>query len=128
MVDEQHRRLFEIIKETDDLIHEQFLYDKYDQIMHLLSQLREYTTSHFQDEEALMARIGYPGLEAQKRAHSAFIEKLVEIDLSELDDIDDNQQAYLLELIQFLLSWLSNHILGADKKIGAYITEKGIQL
>ena len=121
MVDEQHRRLFEIIKETDDLIHEQFLYDKYDQIMHLLSQLREYTASHFQDEEALMARIGYPGLEAQKRAHSAFIEKLVEIDLSELDDIDDNQQAYLLELIQFLLSWLSNHILGADKKIGAYI-------
>ena len=128
MVDEQHRRLFEIIKETDDLIHEQFLYDKYDQIMHLLSQLREYTTSHFQDEEALMTRIGYPGLEAQKRAHSAFIEKLVEIDLSELDDIDDNQQAYLLELIQFLLSWLSNHIIGADKKIGAYITEKGIQL
>lgn len=127
MVDEQHRRLFEIIKETDDLIHEQFLYDKYDQIMHLLSQLREYTASHFQDEEALMARIGYPGLEAQKRAHSAFIEKLVEIDLSELDDIDDNQQAYLLELIQFLLSWLSNHILGADKKIGTYITEKGIQ-
>ena len=96
--------------------------------MHLLSQLREYTTSHFQDEEALMTRIGYPGLEAQKRAHSAFIEKLVEIDLSELDDIDDNQQAYLLELIQFLLSWLSNHILGADKKIGAYITEKGIQI
>ena len=75
-----------------------------------------------------MTRIGYPGLEAQKRAHSAFIEKLVEIDLSELDDIDDNQQAYLLELIQFLLSWLSNHILGADKKIGAYITEKGIQI
>ena len=60
MVDEQHRRLFEIIKETDDLIHEQFLYDKYDQIMHLLSQLREYTTSHFQDEEALMTRIGLP--------------------------------------------------------------------
>ena len=52
----------------------------------------------------------------------------MEIDLSELDDIDDNQQAYLLELIQFLLSWLSNHILGADKKIGAYITEKGIQI
>lgn len=122
-IDAQHRRLFEIIRETDTLIHEQFLYDKYDQIMQLLSELKEYTASHFQAEEALMERIGYPELESQKRAHSAFIEKLVEIDLSELCDIDDHQQAYLLELIRFLLGWLSNHILGSDKKIGEYLRE-----
>ena len=73
-----------------------------------------------------MERIGYPGLAAQKRAHSAFIEKLVEIDLSELDEIDDHQQAYLLELIQFLLGWLSNHILGSDKQIGEYMREQHI--
>lgn len=125
-VDEQHCRLFEIIRDTDALIHEQFLYDKYDQIMHLLGELKDYTASHFQDEEALMERIGYPGLAAQKRAHSAFIEKLVEIDLSELDEIDDHQQAYLLELIQFLLGWLSNHILGSDKQIGEYMREQHI--
>ena len=125
-VDEQHCRLFEIIRDTDALIHEQFLYDKYDQIMHLLGELKDYTASHFQDEEALMERIGYPGLAAQRRAHSAFIEKLVEIDLSELDEIDDHQQAYLLELIQFLLGWLSNHILGSDKQIGEYMREQHI--
>lgn len=35
--------------------------------------------------------------------------------------MDDNQQEYLINLIDFLLAWLSNHILGSDKKIGDYI-------
>ena len=32
LIDDEHRRLFEIIKETNDLIHEEFLHDKYDKI------------------------------------------------------------------------------------------------
>ena len=37
--------------------------------------------------------------------------------------MDNNQQTYLLELIQFLLGWLSNHIIGMDKKIAVYMDE-----
>ena len=70
-----------------------------------------------------MTRIQYPGLDAQKRAHSAFIERLVEIDLNDLDEMDDHQQEYLLDLIQFLLDWLTNHILACDQKIGEYMRE-----
>lgn len=73
-----------------------------------------------------MERIQYPGLAAQKRAHAAFVERLVEIDLSDLDNMDNNQQEYLNELIQFLLGWLSNHILASDKKIGEYIRQNNI--
>lgn len=128
LIDDEHRRLFEIIKETNDLIHEQLLHDKYDEIMRLLSELRDYTEFHFKDEEQLMERISYPGLPAQKRAHTSFVERLVEIDLSELDDMDDNQQEYLLDLIDYLLSWLSNHILGTDKKIGEFMRENNIDV
>ena len=71
-----------------------------------------------------MERIHYPELEAQKRAHTAFVERLVEIDLSDLDNMDDNQQDYLINLVDFLLSWLSNHILGSDMKIGEYMKKK----
>lgn len=123
LVDNEHRRLFEIIHDTNDLIHAELLHDKYDEIMRLLAELRDYTEVHFRDEEALMERIHYPELDAQKRAHTAFVERLVEIDLSELDDMDDNQQEYLIDLIQFLAGWLINHILGSDKKIGDYIRE-----
>ncbi len=126
LVDDEHRRLFEIIKDTNDVIHAELLHDKYDEIMRLLADLREYTEVHFHDEEELMKRIKYPKLDAQKRAHSAFVERLIEIDLSDLDAMDDNQQEYLTDLIQFLLSWLSNHILGMDKQIGVYMKEHGI--
>lgn len=123
LVDNEHRRLFEIIHDTNDLIHAELLHDKYDEIMRLLAELKDYTEVHFHDEEALMERIHYPELDAQKRAHTAFVERLVEIDLSELDDMDDNQQEYLIDLIQFLAGWLINHILGSDKKIGDYMRE-----
>lgn len=121
LVDDEHRHLFEIIKETNDVINAAYLHDKYDEIMRLLAELKDYTESHFHDEEELMSRINYPHINSQKHAHSAFIEKLVNINLSELDNIDNNQDEYLNELITFLLQWLSNHILGSDKKIGEYI-------
>ena len=126
LVDDEHRQLFEIIKEANDLIFQELLHDKYDKIIELLSELKDYTEFHFSDEEKLMEKIGYPGLEAQQRAHAAFIEKLVNIDLNTLDDIDNNQQEYLTELINFLLGWLSNHILGSDKKIGEFVKEHNI--
>ena len=93
-----------------------------------VAELKDYTESHFSDEEELMKKIGYPEIEAQKRAHSAFVEKLVNIDFRELEAMDDNQEEYLMDLIGFLLGWLSNHILASDKKIGKYIKEHNIVL
>ena len=82
--------------------------------MSILDRLKEYTIHHFHDEEEYMERIGYDGLAAQQRAHQAFVDKLKEVNL---DDVDDNQQEYLTELVDFLLSWLVNHILKVDKLI-----------
>lgn len=120
LIDDEHRRLFEIINDTVELIRSEFLHDKYDQIVHLLEQLKDYTEFHFKDEEEYMEKIHYPRIEEQKHAHAAFIEKLVEIDLDDLDNMDDNQQEYLLELVNFLATWLVQHILGADKLIGEF--------
>ena len=114
LIDDEHKKLFDIIRETNDIIHAQFLHDKYDEIMRILHELQEYTERHFKDEEDYMERIGYKRIEVQKRAHEAFVDKIKQIDLRE---IDDNQEEYLEELIDYLLKWLSNHILKMDKKI-----------
>jgi len=113
-IDEEHKTLFDIVRQANDLVHTDYLHDKYDEIMKILCKLKNYTEKHFQHEEEYMESIQYPKLEAQKRAHTAFIEKLVDININELNDIDDNQQQYLEELIDYLLSWLTNHILKAD--------------
>ena len=120
-VDEEHRKLFEIIEHTYDVINAQFLADKYDQIVSIIEQLKEYTKLHFSDEERYMEEIWYEGLEAQKLAHEAFVDRLAGIDM---DAVDDSQQEYLFELIDFLLEWLKNHILKMDKKIPAKKPEK----
>ena len=114
IIDDEHKRLFEIIKEANDVMHNDFLYDKFDQISNLLGELVEYTKVHFADEEKYMESINYEGLEDQKRAHSMFVEKIENINL---DDVDENQDEYLTGLLNFLLDWLANHILKADKLI-----------
>lgn len=113
-IDEEHKRLFEIIAEANEILHNDFLYDKYDQIAGVLENLVEYTKVHFADEEAYMESINYDGLEAQKRAHSKFVEKIENINL---EDLDDNQDEYLNGILSFLLDWLANHILKVDKLI-----------
>jgi len=105
---------FSIIGEANEILHNDFLYDKFDQISNVLGELVEYTKVHFADEEAYMESINYEGLEAQKRAHAMFVEKIENINL---DDVDENQDEYLNGLLSFLLDWLVNHILKVDKLI-----------
>ena len=82
--------------------------------MEIVGELKDYTVKHFGDEEEYMESIGYEGLEAQKAAHMAFVDKLNSINY---DNMDDNQQEYLNDLVEFLLNWLSTHILKMDKRI-----------
>ena len=91
------------------------VHDKFDRIVHVLKDLKSYTDKHFSDEEEYMERIRYKDIEVQRLAHRAFIEKLNHVDL---ESIDNNQEEYLEELINFL-EWLKNHILKMDKKIPA---------
>ena len=113
-VDDEHKKIFEIIERTYDVINNPFLADKYDSIVSIIAELKDYTELHFKDEENYMEKIGYEGLAAQKLAHESFVERLAEINMEE---VDDSQHEYLCELIDFLLGWLKNHILKMDKKI-----------
>lgn len=113
LIDTEHQELFHIIERANNLV-KSFVADSYDEIMSILEELKNYTKNHFADEEEYMESIHYEGLEAQKRAHAAFIERLEQIDIYK---IDENPQQYLSELLDFLLNWLVNHILYSDKKI-----------
>ena len=58
-IDAEHRRLFEIADELYTLKCEEFMPDKYGHIRHILEELRDYTLTYFEHEEAYMASIGY---------------------------------------------------------------------
>ncbi|MBR5127818.1 MAG: bacteriohemerythrin [Roseburia sp.] len=118
LIDDEHRQLFALVNEVHALVCDDMIFDKYDEIMRILTELRNYTEMHFRDEEAYMEKINYADLDAQRRAHNAFIEKLVDINFEELESLDNNQQEYLQDVLDFLAKWLVNHILKMDKLIG----------
>lgn len=114
IIDKQHRRLFDILSDLNELNRDDFISDKYDAIADVVEELKDYTVKHFQDEERYMQSIQYEGLTAQQNVHQSFIDKM---DMINLDEMDDNQQDYLDDLIDFLASWLINHIMNMDQKI-----------
>lgn len=116
LVDEEHQKLFEIICKVHKAIQAEHVHDKFDAILDILDELRQYTQVHFSDEEQYMRSIHYDGLAAQEILHQQFIDKLNDLDLN---DVDDNQESYLYDFLEFLQNWLVNHILKVDKLIPA---------
>ena len=115
-VDAEHQRLFEIAEDAYQLQQNEFIPDKYDNIIKILEELRDYTKSHFAHEESYMKEIGYKGMFTQKVQHDAFIAKLDEMDLQSLDE--DSDEA-INDILTFLTNWLVSHILNVDKLIGS---------
>ncbi len=110
-IDNEHKRLFEITDEIYQLMMDPYTPDKYDNILSVLEQLKEYTRLHFENEEKYMESIAYKYMFSQKVDHAAFIEKLENIDL---DEIDTDQDKAIFNLLNFLNDWLVTHILEKD--------------
>lgn len=117
LIDEEHQQLFDYANQVYDLLHQEFIADKYDNIADILGKLRDYTKKHFADEEAYMESIQYKKLFSQKIQHNAFIQKLEEWDLESIDG-SDNQDETIQEMLSFLTDWLIHHILELDTQIG----------
>ena len=113
-IDEQHARLFEIANEAYTLLKNDFTIDKYDKVIDLVDELRDYTVFHFNAEEEYMDSINYKRRFTQKIEHDAFIKKINEVDYK---TIDSNPDKYILELLELLNQWLTGHILHNDKQI-----------
>ncbi|BCZ44630.1 bacteriohemerythrin [Clostridium gelidum] len=114
-IDEQHKKLFELADKAYMLLKDDFTLDKYDKIVHIVEELKDYTVFHFKSEEEYMESINYKRLFTQKIEHEKFIKALEEVDMRHLDQ---NQDESLVKMLNFLNEWLTEHILGNDKLIG----------
>jgi len=113
-IDEQHTELFRIADEAYTVLKDEFISDKFDNIVAIIGRLKEYAIKHFADEEAYMQSIRYKKFLSHKIEHDDFIEKLEALDF---DQMDRNQTETLVSLLEFLSDWLVHHILEKDKLI-----------
>ena len=79
LIDEEHTHLFELVEEAYQLLKQEFVSDKYDQMTSILQELKDYTVKHFSDEEEYMEKIDYPALFIQRAQHKVFVKKLEEV-------------------------------------------------
>jgi hemerythrin len=117
-LDEQHKRLFEMLNGFYDALN---VKGADDTLKTLVAGLLRYTTVHFSHEEALMKKNGYPGLAAQQAAHAAFIRKVGDVQKRHAE----GKLVLSVEITGFLKTWLSEHILGSDSKYMDCLTRAG---
>ncbi|TQD46041.1 bacteriohemerythrin [Clostridium acetobutylicum] len=112
-IDNEHRKLFEIANKGYELLKNEFYVDKYDKIMDIIVELKEYAEFHFSEEKDYLASIGYKKLFTHKLEHDSFIKKVESFNIKE---IDYDQDKYIQEMLDFVVTWIKEHILEKDRE------------
>jgi hemerythrin len=79
--------------------------------------LGEYIETHFQYEEGLMAQTAYPDRARHLAAHDAMRSRVKALVASYLD----GQPLIHLEVMDFLISWLVEHLSGEDRRFALHL-------
>lgn len=119
LIDEQHRELF---KRFDDLLEACAKRQGREKLGDLLTFLEEYVRLHFQAEEELMDRYGYPGIEEHRAMHEWFQRRQQQI----MEDFRNGgaTAALLAKTNKVLLAWFINHVKQVDVQMGAYLRSR----
>jgi len=117
-MDNQHRRLFDLINELSEAVTEG---KGREAMLPVLDALIDYTGKHFADEERLLEEIRYVDLDAQRRSHQAFVAKVLESRAG----FEAGTGLGASEVINFLNDWLVKHIGAMDKKYGPALKKAG---
>lgn len=85
----------------------------------LIEELAGQSGSHFEQEEAVMERIGFPDLEPHRRSHRVFMDKVAL--LRKAIEGEDNPALARLELVSFMAEWFSGHLRTMDLPLRAHV-------
>lgn len=117
VLDEQHSQLFRLTDEAQTLLKDENMLYKFDDLEKIMKELRDYTFSHFIEEEAFMAKSLYAKIDEHKKLHQIFVDNLNQIE-EEISRISlGTQDSILSELLACLTEWLQKHILVIDQEM-----------
>lgn len=115
-IDRQHRRLCDYI---NDLYRAMKNNRTGVELQAIVKKLRDYTASHFSDEEKIFVPSQYPGTKEHKAIHRKFVAKLDEFEAQ----LKNGTATVSMDLLSFLKDWLINHIAGTDPTYLPYIQD-----
>ncbi|MBI5890121.1 MAG: bacteriohemerythrin [Nitrosomonadales bacterium] len=106
VIDNQHKRIVAFINELNDACQT----GNAAETQHVMEGLLNYTVTHFEFEEDLQEKSGYPFLKAHRRIHEIFMKKVAAI-----RERSQQGEDIAPELLSLLKGWLANHIKSEDR-------------
>lgn len=118
-IDTQHKELFKCLDKFISAMREG---KGKEEIESALNFLEEYVIKHFEDEEEIQRKYGYPKLKEQISQHEYFKHELKQLRFA----FDKTGESVILALnVQNKITdWVKNHIIKLDKDLGEYIKSK----
>lgn len=107
LIDEQHRDLFSKVGRLRTLIQAG---GNRAEISRLLDELVEASRTHFEAEEAFMAKFGYPDLSQHLAEHASMLVGLQDLK----DKFEESHASLALMVPTFMEGWLRHHISDGD--------------
>ena len=117
LIDNQHRRLVELINALGDDLK---AIRSRDELQATLARLVDYTQVHFATEERLLELHAGGQLERHRRSHRRLLEDLTSLAAG----VDEQSMALTMRYLQ---DWLFLHIEGADRPLGEALNAQGIR-
>jgi hemerythrin len=91
----------------------------------LLRYLKQYTETHFHDEEDYMAGALYPEFGRHKELHRSFIREISLLD-KEIGEGVDVSLSHILTTKRILIRWFIQHIRLEDRNFAAFMAEQNL--
>ena len=118
LIDNQHEHLIEITNELhdacrlgDDTAKEQF--------RTTIKEAAAYVNYHFNIEEQIMEKTGYPEFVDHKKIHTEFAQEI----LKNVALFEEGKKFVPNQFVRFLRDWILSHIAFVDSKMGEFVVE-----
>lgn len=120
-MDNHHKKLFDIMNQ----MHESMKTGADEDVLSkFITELVDYTKYHFGEEERMLEQVNYSGIDAQKRAHVAFVDKITEFQ----KQASEGMAIFAIPKVSKLgIDWLKEHIVTMDTKYTAEANTGGFK-
>ncbi|WP_085446767.1 bacteriohemerythrin [Magnetofaba australis] len=118
-LDDEHKRLVDIVNNLHRLLKSD---GERSALGAILRELTDFTVTHFEHEEALMAKHQFPGLEDQKSQHRRMVATFQHL----VERFENGEFTVAMDVMSFARGWLTKHILGTDMQYKSFFNAKGV--
>jgi len=111
-IDGQHQRMFRLANELPEVLDVPL-------VKRRIMDLYRHTREHFEAEEAMMKRIGYPGLDDHRELHIDLVTRLNAVSSGSFESA-----RAVCDFKRFVYDWVLDHIMCRDKDYFRFAQER----